>query len=40
VSDGDYSALNWAAAGALVFSLGLFLMLASIKAARPSATGE
>jgi predicted MFS family arabinose efflux permease len=40
VSDGDYSALNWAAAGALVFSLGLFLMLASLKAARPSATGE
>jgi MFS family permease len=40
VSNGDYSALNWAAAGALVFSLGLFLMLASLKAARPSATGE
>jgi MFS family permease len=40
VSNDDYSALNWAAAGALVFSLGLFLMLASIKAARPSATGE
>ncbi|EAW39887.1 major facilitator family transporter, putative [marine gamma proteobacterium HTCC2080] len=40
VSDGDYSAVNWAAAGALVFSLGLFLMLAGLKAARPSATGE
>jgi MFS family permease len=40
VSNGDYSALNWAAAGALVFSLGLFLMLASLKAARPFATGE
>ena len=39
VSDGDYSALNWAAAGALVMSLGMFLLLARHTADLPETRG-